>query len=93
MEQIIEKYSEVCGGVRQDLLSPIIFIAAQEMIFSKLNYAKTELNIEDIFISHLRFADDIILFSESANEMVSMIHSQSAVEEPSFGMHGPVRPE
>lgn len=63
-------------GVRQgDPLSPKIFIAVLEMVFSKLNWERKGLNINGNFINHLRFADDIILLSESAKEMESMIHS------------------
>lgn len=63
-------------GVRQgDPLSPRIFIAVLESVFRKLNWAKKGININGNILSHLRFADDIALFSENAKDMESMIKS------------------
>lgn len=63
-------------GVRQgDPLSPRIFIAVLEMIIGKLNWDKSGICIEGKHISHLRFADDIVLLSENSTELESMLQA------------------
>ncbi|XP_045534998.1 uncharacterized protein LOC106709987 [Papilio machaon] len=66
-------------GVRQgDPLSPKLFIAVLEFVFRRLNWSNKGLNINGRYLSHLRFADDIILFSETAEELEYMIKSLAA---------------
>ncbi|GBP76822.1 Retrovirus-related Pol polyprotein from type-1 retrotransposable element R2 [Eumeta japonica] len=63
-------------GIRQgDPLSPTIFIAILESIMNGLDWSKTGLHIKGAYLSHLRFADDLVLLSETVNEMQSMIES------------------
>jgi hypothetical protein len=63
-------------GVRQgDPISPKIFIAVLESIISKLNWTKLGIPINGKHLHHLRFADDIVLFSERFSELEYMIHT------------------
>ncbi|GBP81972.1 LINE-1 reverse transcriptase homolog [Eumeta japonica] len=72
---------QISKGVRQgDPLSPTIFIAVLETIIGKLNWEKVGININGRYLSHLRFADDIVLLSESTNqlqEMINTLHEES----------------
>ncbi|GBP48908.1 Retrovirus-related Pol polyprotein from type-2 retrotransposable element R2DM; Endonuclease [Eumeta japonica] len=61
-------------GVRQgDPLSPIIFIAILEVVINKLNWSKRGIFIRDSYLSHLRFADDLVILSESSSQLQLMI--------------------
>jgi endonuclease/exonuclease/phosphatase family metal-dependent hydrolase len=61
-------------GVRQgDTISPKLFTAALEGIFKKLNWSKMGININGKFLSHLRFADDIILFATNKRQLQKML--------------------
>lgn len=63
-------------GVRQgDPLSPTIFIAVLESTMRKLNWETKGLNINGNYLSHLRFADDLVLLSESGTQLRQMILS------------------
>ncbi|GBP03547.1 Retrovirus-related Pol polyprotein from type-2 retrotransposable element R2DM; Endonuclease [Eumeta japonica] len=65
-------------GVRQgDPISPKIFSAVLEMIFRNLNWTKNGLNINGENLNHLRFADDLILFSEDARTLEIMLQQLS----------------
>ncbi|CAH2091627.1 unnamed protein product [Euphydryas editha] len=66
-------------GVRQgDVISPTIFIAVLQQVIGQLNWEKVGLNINNRYISHLRFADDIVLLSENTTELQSMINDLHA---------------
>lgn len=63
-------------GVKQgDPLSPKLFISLLESIIKRLNWEKTGLNINGKYLSHLCFADDLVLLSESSTQLQSMIDS------------------
>lgn len=63
-------------GVRQgDPLSPKLFIAVLESVFKKLDWKNKGLNIGGVYLSHLRFADDIVVLAETPRELEIMIHS------------------
>lgn len=63
-------------GVRQgDPLSPILFISILENIIGKLDFHKIGLCIKGQYLSHLRFADDLALLSETAGQMQYMIET------------------
>ena len=59
-------------GIRQgDTLSPVLFTAAVE-IFMRMNI-EAGININGVRLSNLRFADDIVLFAESEEQLKDMI--------------------
>ncbi|GBP84805.1 Retrovirus-related Pol polyprotein from type-1 retrotransposable element R2 [Eumeta japonica] len=54
-------------GVRQgDPLSPKLFSAVLESVFRRLNWEHLGINIDGHLLSHLRFADDIVLLAKTA---------------------------
>lgn len=70
-------------GVRQgDTISPKLFTLTLEDIFKKLNWEHLGINIDGKKLNHLRFADDIVLISESEadlQQMISELNSESLV--------------
>jgi Reverse transcriptase (RNA-dependent DNA polymerase) len=65
---------KITKGVRQgDPLSPKLFIAVLQAVFSSLNWTNKGLNVNGKKLSNLRFADDLTLISESKQELVEMI--------------------
>ena len=71
-----EKHSgkiKITKGVRQgDTLSPVMFTAAVEEIFKRMNIEEG-INIKRVRLSNLRFADNIILFAESEEKLKDML--------------------
>lgn len=66
----------ICRGVRQgDPLSPKLFIAVLQLIFDKLDWSSNGINVNGKRLTHLRFADDIVLFSETSQNLEEMINS------------------
>ena len=62
-------------GVRQgDTISPKLFTACLEEIFRKLEWEGKGIKIGDEHLNNLRFADDIVLLSESADELQQLIN-------------------
>ena len=61
-------------GVRQgDGLSPILFTAILEEVFKTLDWEEKGLRVNGEYISHLRFADDIVLFAANAEDLTSRL--------------------
>ncbi|GBP48071.1 LINE-1 retrotransposable element ORF2 protein [Eumeta japonica] len=61
-------------GVRQrDPLSPKLFSAVLESIFRRLNWEYLGLNVDGVLLSHLRFADDIVLLGKTSEDLNKMI--------------------
>lgn len=61
-------------GVRQgDPLSPKLFISVLENVFRQLKWTKFGINIDGRRLNHLRFADDIIIFAETAKHLQDML--------------------
>ena len=56
-------------------MSPKLFIAVLEQIFRSLTWNKIGLNIHGQYLSHLRFADDLVLLSEDPNELQYMLET------------------
>lgn len=61
-----------------DPLSPKLFIAILESIIQDLNWDKAGLNINGKYLSHLRFADDLVLLSESSKQLQTMLDAPNA---------------
>lgn len=60
-------------GVRQgDTLSPVLFTAAIEEIFKRIT-SSIGININGQVLSNLRFADDIILFANTEDELQELL--------------------
>lgn len=65
-------------GVRQgDPISPKLFSAVLETIFRRLDWDNFGINVNGEKLSHLRFADDLILFSECPNTLERMLQQLS----------------
>lgn len=74
-------------GVRQgDPISPNLFTAILERIFSKLNWDNLGININGEYLNHLRFADDIIIISESHEQLEYMLRTLDE-ESRECGLH------
>jgi Reverse transcriptase (RNA-dependent DNA polymerase) len=73
VEQLGEKF-EIRRGVKQgDPMSPKIFNAVLDFVFQNLNWKNKGLKIDVKNLTNLRFADDIVLMSESKEELLKMI--------------------
>lgn len=85
----LEKKSQpfkVGKGVRQgDPLSPKLFSAVLESIFRKLTWENFGINVDGTSLTHLRFADDIVLFAKSPEEITKMIE-ELAIESERVGL-------
>ncbi|KAE9416458.1 hypothetical protein Angca_003584, partial [Angiostrongylus cantonensis] len=56
-------------GVRQgDTISPKLFSASLQWIMKSLDWDEKGIRIDGKFLSNLRFADDIVIFSRSTSE-------------------------
>lgn len=71
-------------GVRQgDTISPKLFTLTLEDVFKGLDWQDKGINIDGTRLNHLRFADDIILISNSSEQLKYMLeelhHASSGV--------------
>lgn len=65
---------QIQKGVRQgDVISPKLFNNALEDIFKTLDWTEKGININGMYLSHLRYADDIVITAESESELQTMI--------------------
>ena len=74
---------QVSRGVRQgDTSSPKLFTACLEKVFQKLNWSRRGILIDGEYLSHLRFADDIIIFTRNIAELHEMLQelNQASLE-------------
>ena len=61
-------------GVRQgDVISPKLFTNALEDIFKTLDWVGMGVNINGEYLSHLRFADDIVIVADSRDHLQKML--------------------
>ncbi|KAK6726965.1 hypothetical protein RB195_004953 [Necator americanus] len=68
-------------GVRQgDTISPKLFTAALQWIMKSLSWEERGIRVDGRFLSNLRFADDIVLFSCSTNEAETMLNELNEAE-------------
>lgn len=62
-------------GVRQgDVISPKLFTNAMEDLFKTLHWKRRGININGEYISHLRFADDIVIMAETLQDLQQMLN-------------------
>ena len=71
-ENLSVKIKVMKGGRQGDTLSPVMFTAAVEEIFKRMNI-EAGININGVRLSNLRFADDIILFAEREEKLKDMM--------------------
>ena len=65
-------------GVRQgDTISPKLFSGALEDVFQKLNWESRGIIVDGGRLNHLRFADDIVLFTHDVNTAAEMLKALS----------------
>lgn len=63
-------------GVRQgDPLSPKIFCSVLEMIFRNIDWKEEGIKINGEYLSHLRFADDVVVFAETSLKLEEMLRN------------------
>lgn len=61
-------------GVRLgEIISPKLFITVLEDIVKTLDWTKYGVNINGVCLSHLRFADNLVLFAENFNDLQRML--------------------
>ncbi|XP_042858321.1 uncharacterized protein LOC122244473 [Penaeus japonicus] len=61
-------------GVKQgDTSSPQLFTACLEKFFRNLEWERKGIKTDGEYLSHLRFADDVIVFSHSPEELQQML--------------------
>ncbi|KAI8440939.1 hypothetical protein MSG28_009236 [Choristoneura fumiferana] len=69
-------------GVRQgDVISPKLFTNALEDVFKLLDWNRFGININGEYITHLRFADDIVIMAESLEGLNTMLSDLSIVSQ------------
>ncbi|CAK1581643.1 unnamed protein product [Parnassius mnemosyne] len=69
-------------GVRQgDIISPKLFIAALEDVLKLLDWKGCGININCEYITHLRFADAIVLMAESLEDLSIMLNDFNSVSQ------------
>ena len=69
----LHQKSNIRRGVGQrDTISPKLFTAALESIFRRLTWDTRGLKIDGKYLSHLRFADDILICANTPHELKQM---------------------
>ncbi|XP_063635113.1 uncharacterized protein LOC134805838 [Cydia splendana] len=69
-------------GVRQgDVISPKLFTAVMEDAFKLLEWEGLGININGEYITHLRFADDIVVMAKSMEELSMMLDDLNRVSQ------------
>ncbi|GBP56883.1 Retrovirus-related Pol polyprotein from type-1 retrotransposable element R2 [Eumeta japonica] len=75
IEAEVEKSNRYWGkGVRQgDPLSQILFSVVLESVFRRLNWEELGINVDGTLPTHLRFADNIMSFTKTPEDIKRMI--------------------
>ena len=74
-------------GIRQgDTCSPKLFTACLERAFQQLSWHERGMRIDGEYLSHLRFADDIIVFASTEEELQLMLTELNEASK-SVGLH------
>lgn len=69
-------------GVRQgDVISPKLFTAALEDVFKLMDWKGLGININGEYITHLRFADDIVVMAETLEDLGTMLADLNGASE------------
>jgi hypothetical protein len=77
---------QIQRGVRQgDTISPKLFNAGLEQVFRRLSWDNKGMMINGERLNHLRFADDIVLISNSCEELQEMLNEINS-ESKKLGM-------
>ena len=83
-----EKIKPERGARQSDNISPKPFTAClQEAIIKRIDLEGRGINMDGEYLSHLIFADDIILFTKSPEELTTLltdIHTTSKPDRPQF---------
>ena len=81
-EDLITGRIPIKREVRQgDTISPKLFTLAMQNAFKNLTWKQNGINIDGQFLSHLRFADDIVLISNDADELGTMLRELKEASE------------
>lgn len=81
-EEWVTAKVQVQRGVRQgDTISPKLFTLAMENAFKSLSWDQKGIKIDGKYLNHLRFADDIVLFSSDPAELTTMLQELRVVSE------------
>ena len=71
---LISNSFQVSNGVRQGgILSPYLFNMYMDELSARLNNLKIGCSIDDLFINHLMYADDLVLISPSTRGLSRLI--------------------
>ena len=71
---LISNPFHVSNGVRQGgILSPYLFNMYMDELSTRLNNLKIGCSIDDLFINHLMYADDLVLISPSTRGLSRLI--------------------
>ncbi|KAL3287523.1 hypothetical protein HHI36_001992 [Cryptolaemus montrouzieri] len=73
-EETTSKEIPVKRGIRQgDTISPKLFTLSLEDVFKGLKWETRGITIDGVRLNHLRFADDIVLISDDAEDLCTML--------------------
>lgn len=74
LDRTSEPFS-IAKGVRQgDTSSPKLFTAILENVFRSLDWSEKGVVVDGKCLNHLRFADDIVLFSKDSEQLQAMLN-------------------
>ncbi|GBP43628.1 LINE-1 retrotransposable element ORF2 protein [Eumeta japonica] len=77
LERTGEEFSIERGVCQGDPISPKLFSTVSEMIFRRMSWERCGWNVNGENLSHLRFTDDLALFSECPRALKKMLQQLS----------------